>query len=169
MNPETNGRAAAYALLRYALECVLGLPCPEICRTPGGKPYFVGRDDLFFSLSHTETHVLVVLSDRPVGADIQTHRAVTPQLRDRLFTPEEQHDFEFFEGWTLREALFKLTGEGWLMNMRLARENGNIVTPWPDVHCRTYDCIPGCTAAVACRESALPESVQLIPLDLFFA
>lgn len=100
---------------------------------------------------------------------MQTHRAVTPQLRDRLFTPEEQCNFEFFEAWTLREAVFKLTGEGWLMDMRLSLENGKIVTPWPDVRCRIYDSIPGCTAAVACRENDLPEQIQFVSLDAFSA
>lgn len=100
---------------------------------------------------------------------MQTHRTVTPQLRDRLFTPEEQRDFEFFEAWTLREAVFKLTGEGWLMDMRLSLENGKIVTPWPDVRCRIYDSIPGCTAAVACRENDLPEQIQFVSLDAFSA
>lgn len=164
-----DSHAAAYALLRYALRRTRALPCPEILRNAGGKPRFAGRDDLFFSLSHTATHVLVALSDREVGADIETHRAVSPKLRDRLFTPEEQRDFAFFEAWTLREAVFKLTNEGWLMSMRLARVGGEVVTPFPGVRCRSYTGIPGCTAAVACREGTFPEKIEIVPTEAFLS
>jgi len=160
-----SGHDAAYALLRYALRLSRGMDCPEICRVPGGKPGFVGRDDLFFSLSHTKTHVLVALSDHEVGADIETLRHVTDRLRSRLFTAAEQDAFDFFEGWTLREAVFKLTGAGSLTGMPLSRENGSITVPIPGVRCRNYDDIPGCACAVACREGAFPTHIEIVPPD----
>ena len=167
--PGADGHAAAYALLRYAVLCTRGIPCPEIARAPGGKPYFIGTSVPYFSLSHTKTHVLAALSDREIGVDIETRRDVTDALRDRLFTPEEQRGFDFFDGWTLREAVYKLTGEGGLMTMRLARTAAGIVTPFPDVRCRNYDDIPGCAAAVACRAGDFAEKIELVPLAAFFA
>ena len=169
MIPGMSGHETAYALLRHVLHRTRGIACPEIRRSENGKPYFAGRSDLFFSLSHTRTHVLVALSEHEIGADIETHRPITAKLRDRLFTPEEQEAFTFFEGWTLREAVFKLTGEGGLMTMPLKRTETEILTPFPGVRCRSYDCVPGCTAAVACREGDFPEEIEIVPADAFLS
>ena len=169
MIPGMDGHETAYALLRYALRRTRGIACPEIRRSESGKPYFAGRSDLFFSLSHTKTHVLIALSEHEVGADIETCRPVTAKLRDRLFTPEEQGEFTFFEGWTLREAVFKLTGEGGLMTMPLKRAGSEILTPFPGVRCRSYDGIPGCAAAVVCREGDFPAEIEIVPADAFLS
>ena len=157
------GHDAAWALLRLAA-ARLGLAAlPEIARAPGEKPRFAGRDDLFFSLSHTRTHVLCALADRDVGADVETRRTVPDRLRDRLFTTQEQRDFDFFEGWTLREAVYKLTGEGSLMHLRIMRSPLGVLTPFPGVRCRSYDDIPGCAAALATRDAELPARIELVP------
>ena len=166
--PGADRHAAAYALLRYAVQRTRGIPCPEIARTPGGKPYFIGTSVPYFSLSHTKTHVLAALSEHEIGADIETRRRIDDRLRDRLFTPEEQREFDFFDGWTLREAIFKLTGAGGLMTMRLARTASGISTPFPDVRCRSYDDIPGCAVAVACREDSFPDKIEIVAPTLFF-
>jgi hypothetical protein len=169
LRPGEDGHAAVYALLRHAVARRCGTPCPAIARAADGKPYFPARDDLFFSLSHTKTHVLAALSDHDVGADIETRRAVSDRLRDRLFTPQEQRDFEFFEGWTLREAVFKLTGASGLLRMPLAREGDVIVTPFPDVFCRCYDDVPGCAVSLASREADFPSAVALVPPEALWA
>lgn len=164
-----NGHETAYALLRWAVRRTCGIPCPEICRSETGKPRFAGRDDLFFSLSHTRTHVLIALSDADVGVDLETRRSIPDALRDRLFTAQEQRDFDFFEGWTLREAVFKLTGRGGLMSMRLARTADGISTPFPDVRCHSYTDVPGCAAAAACREGDFPDGIEIVPTDVFLS
>jgi len=165
--PGRGGHETAYGLLSHVLEQRRGIPCPRICYAPSGKPFFVGINDLFFSISHTKTHVLVALSDHDVGADIETHRDVPPRLRDRLFTPEQLQSFDFFEAWTLREAVFKLTGEGGLMTMPLTKVGRQIVTPFPDVRCRSYDAVPGCTVSVACREGCFPDGIEFVDTALF--
>ena len=166
--PGADGHAAAHALLRYAVQRTCGIPCPEIARTPAGKPYFIGTSVPYFSLSHTKTHVFAALSDHEIGVDIETRRSIDNRLRDRLFTPEEQREFDFFDGWTLREAVFKLTGAGGLMTMRLARTDSGIVTPFPGVRCLNYSDVPGCAAAVACREGDFPGKIEIAAPELFF-
>ena len=165
----SDGHKTAHALLGWAVQRVRGVPCPEIRRSESGKPYFDGDSGLHFSLSHTKTHVLLALSEHDVGVDIETRREVPERLRNRLFTVQEQREFDFFEGWTLREAVFKLTGAGGLMTMRLTRNDGGIVTPFPGVRCRSYNDIPGCAAAVACREGNLPGKIELVPADVFLS
>ena len=76
----------ARALLRYAVAEVWGCEMPETARDSRGKPFFVGTEDMHFSLSHTKTHVLAALSDHPVGADIETLREVKAGF-ERLFSP----------------------------------------------------------------------------------
>ena len=166
--PGADGHAAAHALLRYAVQRTCGIPCPEIARSPAGKPYFIGTSVPYFSLSHTKTHVLAALSDYELGADIETRRSIDIRLRDRLFTPQEQREFDFFDGWTLREAVFKLTGDGGLMTMRLVRTADGIRTPFPGVRCWNYDGVPGCAAAVACRAGDFPARIKIVPPALFW-
>jgi len=161
------GHDTALALLRRAVREVWGCACPEIGKTAAGKPFFVGRPGMFCSISHTRTHVLVGLSSHPLGVDIETPRRLREGLRDRLFTPEEQRDFSFLEGWTLREAVYKLTGQGSLRTMRLAREGGEIVTPFPGVRCRVYADVPGCVASAACRRGQFPAHIEIVPADAF--
>ena len=46
-------RAQARDLLALAIREAWGLsPLPEIARREGGKPFFPGREDLHFNLSH---------------------------------------------------------------------------------------------------------------------
>jgi hypothetical protein len=62
------GHDAAWALLRLAAARLGSPPCRRSRAPPGEKPRSrAGR--LFFSLSHTRTHVLCALADRDVGAD----------------------------------------------------------------------------------------------------
>ena len=54
------------------------------------------------------------------------------------------------------------------MTMRLARTDGGIVTPFPGVRCRNYSDVPGCAAAVACREGDFPDKIEIAAPELFF-
>jgi len=105
------GSLYGWALLRMVLER-RGMTFPRAEREKGGKPYFPDCPQLHFSLSHTEGAVFLVLSDRPVGADIERLRPAPPRLAERL----EGEDF--FRGWVRREARGKRTGRGILRELR---------------------------------------------------
>lgn len=85
-----------------------------------GKPYF--KDiPLYFSISHSGDYVLLAVSGREIGADIQAHRAgAAERIAERYFSPEEiralhsaqDRDALFFRLWTRKEAYGKLTGRG---------------------------------------------------------
>ena len=167
VDTDRGGHETAYALLAWAWGEVWGGERPEIGKTAAGKPYFIGCPERHLSLSHTKSHVLVGLSEQPLGVDVETLRPVKDRLRDRLFTPEEQRDFAFFEGWTLREAVYKLTGEGSLWTMRIERRGGKIVTPFSGVRCRLYDAPEGCVCAAACRRGRFPARIEIVPADRF--
>ena len=157
--------AAGYALVRYAARLVWG-ECPGIVRPERGGPYFdaAGR---FFSLSHTGSRLLAGVSEHEVGVDAERRRGVRPGLRERVMSPAERGEFELFELWTLREAVFKLTGRGALMSMELRREGGEIVTPFDGVRCRSYADLPGCAAAAAAFEGDFPAKIEIVPPERF--
>lgn len=159
--------ACVRALLTFAAGQVWGIPCPAIEKTALGKPYFPEHPDRHFSLSHSKTHVLAALSAFDIGADIEDIRPVKSALRDRLFTPEEQAQFDFFEAWTLREAVFKLKNGQWLRNMRLSKCGGEILTPYPDVHCRVYRDIAGSVVSAACEAGEFPLKIEIVPASTF--
>ena len=85
-----------------------------------GKPFFIDRTDIHFSISHSEEYVAVVLSDREVGIDIQQVKAVKPGLIQKLCDESEQRyvlnsdnqDKAFITLWALKESYIKAIGKG---------------------------------------------------------
>ena len=158
------GSAFAYSLLRYALEVWKGAPeLPEITTDGRGKPYFPERPDWHFSLSHTRGFVLAAVSASPVGADVQLRDGRGERLAGRLMSEREREQFDFYELWSLRESLYKLTGEGSLRTMRFERRGGLIIPPYAGAECRVYEDVPGCAAAASSLGEPLPE--RLIRVD----
>jgi len=111
----------AYALLAVLLREERGiLSLPDIARRTGGKPFFPKIPSLFFNVSHSGTLALCVLSEREVGADIETVRPRRAGLPRYALSEEEfawyqhrgSHWEDFFTLWTLKEARVKCTGEG---------------------------------------------------------
>ena len=113
--------APPLALLSYALKQETGFPAlPDIARTEKGKPYFPARPDLQFSWSHSGGYLLLALSRRPVGADIEVIRPRRESLPKYAFTEPELEEYRamggdwpaFYALWTKKEAWCKYTGEG---------------------------------------------------------
>lgn len=158
------GSAFAYSLLRYALEVWKGArELPAVAADGRGKPCFPEHPDWHFSLSHTRGFVLAAVSDTPVGADVQLRDGRGERLAERLMSESERAQFDFYELWSLRESLYKLTGEGSLRTLRFERRGGLIVPPHEGAECRVYGDIPGCSAAAASLDEPLPE--RLICVD----
>lgn len=158
------GSAFAYSLLKYALEVWKGATeLPAVAADSRGKPYFPEQPDWQFSLSHTRGFVLAAVSEKPVGADVQLRDGRGERLAGRLMSEREREQFDFYELWSLRESLYKLTGEGSLRTLRFERRGGLIVPPCEGAQCRTYGDIPGCSAAAASLGEPLPE--RLIRVD----
>lgn len=73
-----------------------------------------------FSISHCKNAIAVVLSDRPVGVDVESFRHAEEALLRRTMNPEEQGEVRaaadpaeaFTRLWTRKEALLKLRGTG---------------------------------------------------------
>ncbi len=137
---ESDDRACVYRLLSAAYARAFGAPCPQIARDGSGKPFFPGRPEVHFSLSHTKGACLAVLSDAPVGCDIELVRPVSGSAVRRVCTAEELESLDFFSLWTLKEAYFKLHGSlpHPMWASRFAVSSGVILTPDPDLRAALY-------------------------------
>ena len=129
---------AVYLLLMEGLEKEYGILEPPLFDyTPEGKPFLSQHPGIHFSFSHSGTVALCALSDRPVGADVETTRKITPslisytmnevteamkgheQFEVAIINASENPTMQFLHFWTRKEALLKLTGEGIRNNLRM--------------------------------------------------
>ena len=143
----------AYLFLRRALwEQYRWRDLPEIRLSSFGKPYFPEHPDIHFNLSHTAGAVLVALSDRPVGVDIEHIRPVSQRAMRRLADVGTER--AFFQSWVRREALTKRSGTG-VGTMLSAEEPLQ-----PGEQFCLIDTFPGYVAGVATRGGGPPSPVR---------
>ena len=126
-----DGSASVYALLSFAFRREFGCDMPEIRKTPVGKPYFPTMPDIHFSLSHSRTHVLCGLSDRPIGVDIESPRELRRRVIEFFTAPEEALLFAPLELWVLKESYIKLIGGSLplVKTIHFSRRGDQIVAP----------------------------------------
>ena len=111
---------AAYRLLQRALATEYGIDeLPQFTYDANGKPVLAGHPDIYFSLSHCRAAVACAVSDRPVGIDVETLDHYSEEVAARVMNEEEMRqilesphpDAAFTRLWTMKESLFKLTGD----------------------------------------------------------
>ncbi|MBE6949511.1 MAG: 4'-phosphopantetheinyl transferase superfamily protein [Ruminococcaceae bacterium] len=155
-----NGSQRVRELLSYGYREMYGESMPEMYKTEKGKPYFPSRPDVCFSLSHTDTHVMCVIADSPVGCDIQNFRQVSERIVQRTCTEKELEVFGFFQLWTLKESWIKLNGslDREIKTIEFAGTLESVIPPKPAVRARLFQ-LDGCIAAVCTSGNSLPCSV----------
>ena len=113
--------AAAYLLLCEGLRKEYGITeKPVFEYGEHGKPFIVGHPDIHFNLSHCREAAICVISDRPVGVDIESIREYKDTLVRYTMNDEELAQIthspdpakEFIRFWTMKEAALKLSGTG---------------------------------------------------------
>ena len=148
----------AYLILRHALwEQYRWRELPEIRLSSFGKPYFPEHPDVHFNLSHTAGAVLVGLSDRPVGVDIEHIRPVSQRTMRRLADVGTER--AFFESWVRREARSKRSGAG-VGTMLTAEEPLQRGEQFYEL-----DTFPGYAAGVSTRGGGPPSPLRRYTLD----
>lgn len=92
----------------------------SLARDQNGKPYAENLP-LYFSISHSGEQVACVISDQPVGLDIEEIAPRDPSVARRIcsekemefiFSKEEDVLHRFLLVWTAKEAAVKLSGVG---------------------------------------------------------
>ncbi|MBR2366812.1 MAG: 4'-phosphopantetheinyl transferase superfamily protein [Oscillospiraceae bacterium] len=139
----------------------------EITLGAHGKPYLAGRDDLFFSLSHSGSIALCAVSDRELGADVQECRDVREELLRRVCTEaeyaalascaQEEKKKLFLRLWTAKESYLKYLGTGLTRDPgRLAiLQNGVPVPPERGLWLHEYE-LGTCRVCICCHDSERP-------------
>lgn len=90
-----------------------------------GKPT-VERGGVYVSVSHSGAWAVCVTADVPVGVDVEVIRSAQEKFMRRVCSTEEMSYIRpgddggcrrFWEIWTAKESLFKLTGKGPLLTL----------------------------------------------------
>ena len=111
----------AYRLLKQALREEYGIEeNPLFEYNEHGKPSLIGHPGIFFNLSHCKEAVVCVISDSPVGVDVESIREYKESLVRYTMNDSEIQEIEssenpastFIRLWTMKEATIKLLGTG---------------------------------------------------------
>ena len=111
----------AYLLLKQALREGYGITeNPVFEYNEHGKPSIVGHPEIFFNLSHCKEAAICVVSDQPVGVDVEGIREYKESLVNYTMNDEEIAQIKraenpaaaFIRLWTMKEATTKLIGTG---------------------------------------------------------
>ena len=127
--------AAGELLLRQAAAARLGCTAESapLVWDENGKPGVEG-DPFYASVSHSGPYVVAAVGDHVLGVDVEVIRGAEEKFMRRACSEAEMAyirygdagSFQrFWECWTAKEALFKLTGKGPLLALsRLALPEG---------------------------------------------
>ena len=111
----------AYQLLKQGLREVYGITENPIFEyNEHDKPSIVGHPEIHFNLSHCKEAAACVISDQPVGVDVESIREYKEPLAHYAMNDAEVRQIEasdhpaatFIRLWTMKEATLKLIGTG---------------------------------------------------------
>ena len=111
----------AYLLIKKGLRETYGITeNPVFEYNEHGKPSIVGHPEIFFNLSHCKEAAVCVISDQPIGVDVESFREYKEGLVRYTMNEEEIRQIEssenpaaaFIRLWTMKEATLKLIGTG---------------------------------------------------------
>ena len=111
----------AYQLLKEGLRQEYGITENPIFEyNEHGKPLIIGHPEIFFNLSHCKEAAICVVSDQPVGVDVESIREYKESLVNYTMNDEEIAQIKsaenpaatFIRLWTMKEATTKLIGTG---------------------------------------------------------
>ena len=163
------GSAFGMSLLEYAVQDTWGIELPEITPPGTGKPKFIGTENMHFSVSHSKTHVLVALSDVPVGADLETRRDISEKSKRMLMNGQELRDFDFFELWCLRESVYKLNGAGNLREiLRFHKDGDRILGPDEHIYYGIIKEVENCAGAVCMAQPFEISAVNWVKIEKLY-
>ena len=111
----------AYLLLKKGLRTTYGIMENLIFEyNAHGKHSIVDHTEIYFTLSHCKEAAVCVISDHPVGIDVESIREYKESLVRYTMNDAEIREIEssenpasaFIRLWTMKEATMKLVGTG---------------------------------------------------------
>lgn len=148
----------AYLILCLAVRQKYGWKeLPEVALGRLGKPFFPDCPEVHFNISHSSGAVLVGVSDKEIGVDIERIRPMGQRMMVRMARVSTEE--AFFQSWVRREARAKRSGEGvgTIMRSESPLQPGEYYYP--------LDTFPGYAAGVATRSKDLPGKLHRYSLD----
>lgn len=153
MEQDRKRAVAGELLARRALGEKLGIEAKDVALQydDEGKP-FVADAPVYVSISQSGLYVVCALSERPIGMHVEVVRGAEEKFMRRVCTdkewdyvrPYDDGGYErFWEIWTAKEAIFKLTGQGPLLGLSCFTLPENVALE----HLR----LNGCTITAAFR------------------
>lgn len=145
-------RHSLYAALLTRMEIcsILKQPVPNLIfnRDKNQKPYLKNYENFHFNISHTEGAVLLGISPRPIGVDIESNCNPPLEIMSHFFhkdevyyvntaLSEEARKTRFFHVWTQKEALTKYSGSGLITDLK--ELNTQNVSLQPDFTTWSYE------------------------------
>ena len=111
---------------------------PSFLYNEYGAPYLA--DGPYFSISHCKQAIAVVVSDSPVGIDIEGIRKMDDGLVRKTMNTQEQTqiamsqnpEVEFIRLWTRKEAYVKMLGTGIISDMHTILQDATAVE-WHEI------------------------------------
>lgn len=137
--------AAAYLLLCEALRKEYGITeKPLFEYNEHGKPNLMFSSlhvpfsilhQIHFNISHCSEAAVCIVSDHPVGIDVESIRSYRPSLvsytmndaEQRQIAAAERPEVEFIRLWTQKEAVLKLRGTGLRNDMKTVLDDAPFV------------------------------------------
>lgn len=174
---EDQKRSLAAGLLLEQILNERGYSGDMVAAEESGKLYLPGVDNFFFSLSHSGEYAACVVSDVPVGVDIQQKRETRANIARRFFQceeaeliekqPKEKQTDMFFRYWTGKESYLKLKGEGifgGLNSCFVDLEEKRIVDSYnhQEIYLKEYKCLEDYYISVACYSKKFAMFVKKI-------
>lgn len=110
-------------MLRYAASLYSGLDRSLFKKAVDekGKPYFVGLENVSFSISHSGVYWACAFGTEKVGLDLQKHDECRRESITNRFFHKTEKDYlkdkcyaveHFFDIWVKKESYIKFVGEG---------------------------------------------------------
>lgn len=161
---------SAYLLLKHALLREYGMSDnPVFEYSPDGKPSIVGHPGIHFNLSHCPCATACVVSNIPVGIDVERIRPFKESLGHYVLSDAEYEsvisssdkDAEFIRLWTMKESLLKFTGEGIRRDLKslLGELEENASSSKPFFH---TEYLQGAICTVCCADAQRVDNMEWI-------
>jgi len=134
----------AYRLLKQGLREEYGITeNPVFEYNAHGKPAIAGHPEICFNLSHCKEAAACVISDAPVGIDVESIRSYKDSLAQYTMNDEELQCIQkaanpavaFIRLWTMKEAALKLIGTG------ISNDLKTVLQENPQYHFTTHEAL----------------------------
>lgn len=115
-----------YLLLCYGLKTEYNIIDFRLGYEECGKPYITDHENICFNISHCKYGCVCIISDNPVGIDIQDITEVSDDVIRAVCSEKEISEImtldnkyaAFTKIWALKESQLKRTGEGICNDLR---------------------------------------------------